>query len=127
MRLEHEDLPHYLALGDLAFLVREENLVNSVSSPTKFPEYLACGLPVVISPGVGDCTEIVERMGLGVVVSTADIEAGAEKVASFIESSRAAREELRQKCRKAAFDLFTERDHDVLSGFYRALETGGGG
>ncbi len=38
-------------------------------SPTKVGEYWASGLPVVITPGVGDTEEIIRGEGVGVVVS----------------------------------------------------------
>jgi glycosyltransferase involved in cell wall biosynthesis len=126
MRLEHDDMPHYLSLGDLGLLLREENPATRVSSPAKFPEYLACGLPVVISSGVGSASEVVERMGLGVVVNTKDIAGGAEKVIEFIMASRPVVGELREKCRKAAFDLFTVREENEIEKFYRSLEASGG-
>lgn len=127
MRLERDDVPHYLSIGDLALLLREENLAARVSSPIKFPEYLACGLPVVVSPGLGHATEIVERTGLGVVVSTGNLEDGARKIVEFILASRSTMGELRERCRKAAFDLFTAPDEGALVGFYAARESGGGG
>lgn len=52
-------------LGDVALLLREETLTNVVASPSKMGEYLSAGLPVAISPGVGDFTTFVRRMQCG--------------------------------------------------------------
>jgi glycosyltransferase involved in cell wall biosynthesis len=38
-------------------------------SPTKVGEYWAAGLPVVVTPGIGDTEEIIRRERVGVVVS----------------------------------------------------------
>src|SRR6266567_4607145 len=47
-----EEVPHnqigsIAGVADVGLLLREENAVNYVSSPTKFGEYLAAGLPVI--------------------------------------------------------------------------------
>ena len=49
-----DDVPRYLAAGDagLCFLGRHASKV--ASSPTKYGEYLAAGLPVVTNPWIGD-------------------------------------------------------------------------
>jgi glycosyltransferase involved in cell wall biosynthesis len=49
-------------------LLRENNLVNNVSSPLKFAEYLAAGLPVLLSEGIGDTESIIKKYNVGVVI-----------------------------------------------------------
>lgn len=63
-----QDVAKYLPAANLGLLLRENNPVNAVASPVKFAEYLACGLPVLITPGVGDYAEVVERKRIGGVV-----------------------------------------------------------
>jgi hypothetical protein len=58
-----------LAEQDLGILLREDTITNRVSSPTKFAEYLAAGLPVMISNAIGDFSKAVRTHGLGVVVA----------------------------------------------------------
>ena len=41
------EVPKYLNVADVAFLLRDNVVMNAVASPTKLGEYLACGLPVV--------------------------------------------------------------------------------
>ena len=43
---------------------------NVARFPTKIGEYLASGLPVVVSSGVGDCERFVEDHGVGVCLRT---------------------------------------------------------
>lgn len=57
-----------LAACDLGLLIREDTITNRVASPTKFAEYLAAGLPVVISPHIGDFSAYVSANDLGVVL-----------------------------------------------------------
>lgn len=65
---QHMEVPRYLAAGDLAILVRDSSVVNAVACPTKFAEYLSCGLPVAVSPGVGDTETVVRKYGVGIVL-----------------------------------------------------------
>jgi hypothetical protein len=43
----YSEVPAYLSAADVAFIWRSKSLVNNVSSPVKFSEYVACGLPVI--------------------------------------------------------------------------------
>lgn len=42
-------VPSYLNAADIAYLIRDNVILNAVASPTKLAEYLACGLPVITS------------------------------------------------------------------------------
>lgn len=68
MEVPHEDVPRYLAAGDIGLLLRERSLVNEVASPVKFGEYLAAGLSVIMTDGVGDYSELTKTKGVGVVI-----------------------------------------------------------
>jgi len=57
-----------MSIADYGFLLRERSLANAVAAPTKFAEYLAAGLKVLISPGVGDYSDLVEKHALGHVI-----------------------------------------------------------
>ena len=53
---------------DVGILLREENIITSVSSPLKFAEYLNAGLPVIVNPSVGDTEEIIAKYKVGVIL-----------------------------------------------------------
>jgi glycosyltransferase involved in cell wall biosynthesis len=57
-----------LLAADIGFLMRENRSLNLNSSPVKFPEYLAAGLAVVSSPGVGDISDMIIQRNLGTLV-----------------------------------------------------------
>jgi len=57
-----------LSLCDYGLLLREPTVTNQVASPTKFAEYLAAGLKVLISPRIGDFSKLVETDSLGHVI-----------------------------------------------------------
>lgn len=44
----HKKVPQYLKACDYGLLYREQSITNKVAAPTKFAEYLICGLPVII-------------------------------------------------------------------------------
>ena len=62
----------YLREAKLGFVFRAPDLVNSVSWPMKFGEYLASGAGVVVSRCGWDIEQMVERHGCGIVVSWQD-------------------------------------------------------
>lgn len=61
------EVPDYLRRAHLGLSFRKRSFSQIAASPTKIPEYLAAGLPVVCTDGVGD-TEFLEQKGVGVVV-----------------------------------------------------------
>ncbi|MBR5678244.1 MAG: glycosyltransferase [Paludibacteraceae bacterium] len=47
--LPFDEVPKYLNAADVAFLIRDDDIMNAVASPTKLAEYFACGLPIISS------------------------------------------------------------------------------
>ena len=66
--IPHKDVYKYLSASDIGFLIRSNHILNQVSSPIKFAEYLVCGNPVIITPWVGDQSDLVNIYDLGVVI-----------------------------------------------------------
>ncbi len=67
-----EEVVQYLSISDYGLLLRRPSLTNKVAAPTKFAEYLACGLEVLISPGIGDYSDFSAEHDCGVVVRDVD-------------------------------------------------------
>lgn len=111
----HEEIQHHLALADLGLLLRDKSTVNRVASPVKFAEYLACGVPVLVSPGVGDCPDIVRRERVGYVL---DEDVQLSRIVSEIQDNRS---ELRTRCREVATRYF---DGDAYLALYGELVGG---
>lgn len=72
IRAAHADVPRYLAAADLALLLREENVVNKYACPTKFAEYLACGLHVISTPAVEEVASTIRETGCGTIMASLD-------------------------------------------------------
>lgn len=64
----HDEVPAHLATAHMGVLLRRIDPVNTVSSPTKFGEYLAAGLPVLMTDGIGDFSDLVKRERIGLIV-----------------------------------------------------------
>ena len=74
---DRSEIPAYLAAADIGFLLRAPHQLNYVASPIKFGEYLAAGLSVVSSPGIGDVSSAIEHDDLGCIVNLDDVESAA--------------------------------------------------
>ena len=68
---QYSELPRYLAHWDVAMLPFARNASTRFISPTKTPEYLAAGKPVV-STAVRDVAEPYGRLGLARIASDAE-------------------------------------------------------
>jgi|GEM_PF-756519 len=66
--LEHDKVAGALMVSDAAVIFRKNDLVNRVACPTKFAEYLGCGLPVLCTEGIGDLSGLVRSEKLGWVM-----------------------------------------------------------
>jgi glycosyltransferase involved in cell wall biosynthesis len=62
------DVPGWLSAADAGMALVRNTPSERGSSPIKISEYLASGLPVAITPAIGDMSAAVEHESLGVVV-----------------------------------------------------------
>src|SRR5262249_20684873 len=92
----YEDLPYYIAGWDVALLPFAINRATKFISPTKTPEYLAAGLPVVSSP-IRDVVRPYGELGL---VQIAD---GTQQFIEGIERALQQRSDVRWLSRVDAF------------------------
>jgi glycosyltransferase involved in cell wall biosynthesis len=63
-----DQMPNFLSAADVGLsFFKLKSFANAIASPIKFAEYLSCGLPVVINPGVGDTDRIINQYNVGVI------------------------------------------------------------
>jgi glycosyltransferase involved in cell wall biosynthesis len=67
-----EEVPVHLRRARLGVSFRKSTFAQIAASPTKIPEYLAAGLPVICNSGIGDMDEFVEQEKVGVVLRSFD-------------------------------------------------------
>jgi glycosyltransferase involved in cell wall biosynthesis len=122
--VNHDEVPAKLAILDVGFLIRERTVVNEVSSPVKFGEYLGSGTSVIISEQVGDYSELVDREKIGIVVSDFDLEEMPKPLRRFCESLRDEDERriYRERCLNVAEKCLSHAAYlPVLCSLYERL------
>jgi glycosyltransferase involved in cell wall biosynthesis len=68
----HTEVHRFLSAADIGIIMRHDIFVNNVASPVKVAEYLACGLPVILTRGIGDYSEILPAAGVGLLLNEAE-------------------------------------------------------
>lgn len=58
----------YLQICDYGTLIREPSITNMVAAPTKFAEYLVCGLKTILSKNIGDYSSFTEENNTGIII-----------------------------------------------------------
>ena len=99
------DVPSYLSASDAGLAFIKPCLSKLASSPTKYAEYLGCGLPLVINAGIGDSDALVTRERIGVLVRSLD-EAEYDNAAGIIGGIAGDVEQTRLRAREVAERLF---------------------
>lgn len=114
-----------LAAADVGLLLRQDHPVNLVSSPTKFGEYMAAGVPVLATDAVGDFSEWVEREHIGMLVPAAEDglpDEALDRVCAFLGEVQRNRLTFALRCRELALERLDWRSRiQDLSRAYRGL------
>jgi glycosyltransferase involved in cell wall biosynthesis len=95
-------------------------------SPTRMAEILGCGLPVVANPGVGDVAQVIEKYGVGVLVTEGAPAAMFEAIDKL--EKLMIDPELPKRCRQAAEEIFSlESGTEAYRELYRKILSPGWG
>jgi glycosyltransferase involved in cell wall biosynthesis len=110
-----DEMPGELFAGDVGLCMIVSSFSKTASAPTRFAEYLACGMPVLATPGVGDLDAIIGEHGVGVVLRGEDDHA----ISRAVDELRGLMSDpgLSERCRQVARRLF-----DADSGAARYAE-----
>jgi glycosyltransferase involved in cell wall biosynthesis len=116
-RAAPSEIPGYLAAADFAVSFSRDGFARMAASPTKLGEYLASGLPVIHSAGIGDVDECIVDNAVGALVR----QYGSPGYLEALETIDRLRKEpgLPERCRAVArreFDL-----HAVAGVRYRRI------
>lgn len=124
MNLSHEEVPTYLLMGDVGLLLRSESIINRVASPVKFAEYLACGVPVLATEGIGDISYLIRKYIVGSIVDLNSNDSkirGVNSVLKLMLNNN--REKLRERCKNVARNYFSlekyiKKYHDIYTNLH---------
>jgi glycosyltransferase involved in cell wall biosynthesis len=106
--LPHPQVAAALRQVHAGLLLRRSHPVNQVSSPTKFGEYLAAGVPVIMTEGIGDFGRMAAEQGVGLVLKAGLLdldpfpEAEVARIAQFVRESQQEGNCMARRCRTAA-------------------------
>lgn len=95
------EVSEWLSASDAGLAFIRGGKCERGSSPVKIGEYLAVGLPVVVTEGIGDYSDLIERERVGIVVKEWTV-AGYLEGADRLSSLWADDDRLRQRCRAVA-------------------------
>lgn len=70
--LDQAEINRYQVAADMAFSLREDLPLNHHSFPTKFSEYMAGGVPVLMTPHIHSIAPMVKKHQLGEVIELKD-------------------------------------------------------
>ena len=113
-RVAPDDIPAYLAASDAGLSFVQATYSTASRSPTKIPEYLAAGLPVIANRGVGDVDALIRGEGVGVLIGRFDRAEYLRALEKFDQLG-----DISDRCRDAAQRLF---DLETVGGVrYRGL------
>ncbi len=102
-RVPPVEIERYLYASDIGLSIVKATFATQSRSPTKIPEYLACGLPIIANAGVGDVDKLILENGVGALLTDFSPEGYAAALAE-VESLG----DIAEKCRETAhreFDL----------------------
>lgn len=105
-RVGAHEVPRYLLASDIGLSFVTASYATMSRSPTKIPEYLASGLPVIANTGVGDTDKQLTEDRTGVLVDKFEGSTLARAVAETLELLED--DDLAERCRRssrARFDL----------------------
>jgi glycosyltransferase involved in cell wall biosynthesis len=106
------DVSSYLSAGDAGLAFIKPCFSKLASSPTKYAEYLACGLPLIINAGIGDSDVLITREKVGALVTDFS-EAEYAQASTIILGFAGDVEGTRQRTREVAERLFDVRQVGV--------------
>jgi glycosyltransferase involved in cell wall biosynthesis len=120
--VSHTEVPRWMAAADSGLSLVRPTFSKIASCPTKLGEYLACGLPVASTSGIGDVEEFLSD-GCGVLVGEGSEEELDRGATALFELSLAPG--VADRCRALAIDHFSlEMGVERYLALYRRLLEG---
>ena len=102
------EVPSYLSAADAGLAFIKPCFSKQASSPTKYAEYLACGLPLIINAGIGDSDTLIGNENVGALVQRFD-EDEYVRATAIIESMTSDVDQTRRRTREVAERLLDVR------------------
>lgn len=114
----HHEVPRYLALADFALTPVKPVPTKRYCTPVKDGEYWAMGLPVVITKGISDDSDIIHSERIGAVLDGLDGPSYNSALDTLDELLASPQEGLRNRIRGVAVRF---RDYSLAEDVYRQV------
>lgn len=101
-----EEVPIHLSISDCSIMFIKPSDTKIGSSPTKFGESLAAGVPIIINRGIGDTEDIIRSQKVGILVDSFS-ELAYDKAIEDLFSLLRKKEILKERCKKTAQNFFS--------------------
>lgn len=85
---DYSNVSYYLNAADCGVILRENILLNNVAAPTKIGEYLGCGLPIIMTEGIGDFSELLNENGIAKVIDLDFGKLDIKEIVSFVRQRK---------------------------------------
>jgi len=116
--VSRENVPNRVASFDVSLAFYRAGLSRKGTCPTKLGESLACGVPVIATPGIGDVDALLAQARVGTVVDCLDDE-GYRAAWVRMEALLAEGPALSARCREAAQRFSLEKGIEKYDALYR--------
>lgn len=116
---QYRDMPTYLSVADFALTPVKPVPTKRYCTPIKDGEYWAMGLPVIITAGISDDSDVIEARNIGAVLMSLSPEgysAAIEVIANLLSAEP--RDDLRARIRATAVEL---RHYGIAAAAYRSV------
>lgn len=114
----HHEIPRYLSVADFALTPVKPVPTKRFCTPIKDGEYWAMGLPVVITDGISDDSEIIRTEAIGAVLDQLDSVGYRKAIVSIDRLLGMPQQELKAKIREVASRY---RSFDIANRVYEQL------
>jgi glycosyltransferase involved in cell wall biosynthesis len=118
-QVSHDKVADYLSAADFAFATYKPSPSKKYLSPIKIAEYWANGLPVLLTEGIGDDSQIIQEEGGGVTVAMNEscaVSQALNTIENMVRSN--SRKELSKKVSKLALK---HRNFDKVKKAYELI------
>jgi glycosyltransferase involved in cell wall biosynthesis len=105
LNISFNEMPKYLSMADAGIFFITPVFSKLASSPTKFAEYLSCGLPVITNERIGDLEEYITNNNIGVIIRNfcrEEYNESLERLAGLLRDDN-----LKSRCRRTVYDNFS--------------------
>ena len=118
----HKDVHKYIRVMDAGIFFYKPSFSRIACSPTRFAEFIGCGVPCIINAGVGDLDQIILKEKVGIVLDSFE-ESGVDfALSNFIEIMN--NPLTKEKCRLNAINRYSLLDGvKSYNKIYKSMES----